>query len=286
MKCEKIYLKDYYDFLGENGKNPSVDMFLPFNMDEMDRENKKRPCMLIFSGGGYRGLSQREGEPMATNMLNEGFNVFVVNYSVAPHTFPSQLCEVAATIELIYKNADKWNCDTKKILVMGSSAGGHLAAHYSTMYDCKEVREYFPESKPVAGAVLNYPVITSNHKYWHCGSFQNLLGRENLTEEETKYFSCELNVKKTTPPTFIWCTRTDNLVPAKNSLLYADALGEHNVPYELHIYPFGAHGLATSDVHTLWGDPDKDPMFAHVNQWLGSLKKWLKYMDFCYKGNL
>ena len=279
MRCERLFLKDYYSFLGDNGKNPTLDLYLPFNMDEMNRQSRKRPCMVICPGGGYEMCSQRESEALAVHFLTEGFNVFVLTYSVAPHTFPSQMLEVAAVMELIYKNADEWNCDTDKILIMGSSAGGHLAAHYSTMFDCKEVREYFPDSKAVAGTVLNYPVITANQNYWHGGSFKNLLGKADLTDDDTRYFSCELNVKETTPPAFIWHTAEDGCVPVMNSLLYAQALSKNKVPFELHIYPFGGHGLSTADIHTI--DAEND-VTRHVSGWLYELKKWLKLMGFKY----
>lgn len=279
MRCERLFLKDYYSFLGDNGKNPTLDLYLPFNMDEMNRQNRKRPCIVICPGGGYGFVSQREAEALAVHFITEGFNAFVLTYSIAPHTFPSQMLEVAAVMELIHKNADEWNCDTDKILIMGSSAGGHLAAHYSTMFDCKEVREYFPDSKAVAGTVLNYPVITSNQNYWHGGSFKNLLGKADLTDDDTRYFSCELNVKETTPPAFIWHTAEDGGVPVMNSLLYAQALSNNKVPFELHIYPFGGHGLSTSDIHTV--DAEND-VTRHVSGWLFELKKWLKLMGFKY----
>ena len=275
MKCEKIYLKEHYSFLGENGKNPYISLFLPENLSEMNRTKAKRPCMIICPGGAYAYCSQRESEPIVYHFLTEGFNVFTVDYSVAPHAFPSQLCEIAATVELIYKNQDEWNCDTDKILIGGFSAGGHLAAHYSTMYDCKEVREYFPESKPVAGTVLGYPVITSNDEHWHAGSFKNLMGKQG-SDEECRYFSCELNVKDNTPPAFIWHTAEDAAVPVMNSILYAEALSKYKIPFELHIYPFGPHGLATADNNTNDDLPNK---YSHVH-WLDDLKKWLKIMGF------
>ena len=279
MRCERLFLKEYYSFLGDNGKNSTLDLYLPFNMDEMNRQNRKRPCIVICPGGGYGFVSQREAEALAVHFITEGFNAFVLTYSIAPHTFPSQMLEVAAVMELIHKNADEWNCDTDKILIMGSSAGGHLAAHYSTMFDCKEVREYFPDSKAVAGTVLNYPVITSNQNYWHGGSFKNLLGKADLTDDDTRYFSCELNVKETTPPAFIWHTAEDGCVPVMNSLLYAQALSNNKVPFELHIYPFGGHGLSTADIHTV--DAEND-VTRHVSGWLFELKKWLKLMGFTY----
>lgn len=84
MKTETLHLKDAYPFLGENGCDPTVDIYLPYNMTEMHRENRKRPCMIVCPGGAYAMCSQREAEPIAMHFLPEGFNVFVIYYSVAP----------------------------------------------------------------------------------------------------------------------------------------------------------------------------------------------------------
>lgn len=273
MIYEKLHLKDHFEFLGKDGKDPTIEIFLPYNMPEMGRENQKRPCMVVCPGGGYAMCSEREAEPIALNFLPEGFNVFILTYSVAPHHFPTQLCEVAAVMELIYKNTDNWNCDTSKIAIIGFSAGGHLAAHYSTMYNCKEVRKVFPESKPVNASVLSYPVITADPKHAHMGSFENLLGRKPQNKTEEEYFSCNCQVDENTPPAFLWHTAADTCVPVANSLLYAAALAEHKVPVELHVYPFGEHGLSTCDEQTL---DSTDKNAAHANAWLESVKKWLE----------
>lgn len=273
MEHKRIQLKEHFAFLGEGGKNPTLDIYLPYNMVEMRRQNMKRPCMLICPGGGYGMCSERESEVVGVHFLPEGYNVFVLTYSVAPNRFPTQIREVAAAMELIYQNAESWHCDTEKIAVMGFSAGGHLAAHYSTMFDCKEVREVFPESKAVNASVLCYPVINANERTAHMGSFLNLLGHQPETQAEEDYFSCDKHVRATTPPTFLWHTAEDKTVPVKNSILYANALAENGVPFELHIFPFGGHGLSTCDKHTI---DDMTPIYEYNSAWLTDLKKWLK----------
>lgn len=272
MKHERLELKNYFDFIGANGENPVVETYLPYNMVEMNRQNQKRPCMVVCPGGGYGMCSERESEPIALQFLSEGFNVFVLTYSVAPHRFPTQLREVAATMELIYANAEEWNCDTEKIAIIGFSAGGHLAAHYSTMFDCKEVRKVLPESKSVNASILAYPVIDADFNNTHQGSFMNLLGHAPDKAEE-EYFSCNRQVKETTPPAFIWHTAEDGCVPVVNSISYAKALIEKKVPVELHIYPFGGHGLSTSDRQTI---DNVTNIVAYNNVWLDSVKKWLR----------
>lgn len=273
MIYEKLHLKDYYTNLGNNGADPTLELYLPYNMTEMNRQDQKRPCMVVCPGGGYGMCSQREAEPIALQFLPQGFNVFLLTYSVAPHRFPTQICEVAAVIDLIYKNADNWNCDTEKIAIIGFSAGGHLAAHYSTMFDCKEVREQFPESKNVNASVLCYPVITADPQYSHRGSFENLLGHYPEEKWEEELFSCNCNVKENTPPAFIWHTSEDTCVPMENSLLYAGALRKYKIPVELHIYPFGVHGLSTCNSQTI---DNLTEVHEYNNIWLSSLERWLK----------
>lgn len=278
MIHEVIHLKDKFPFLGEDGCDPTVEVYLPYyNMSEMGRQDKKRPCMVVCPGGGYAMCSQRESEPIALPFLSEGFNAFVITYSVAPHRFPTQLREVAALMELIYENADNWNCDTSKIAIIGFSAGGHLAAHYSTAFDCEEVREVFPESKAVNASVLCYPVITADPAHAHLGSFYNLLGKQDITQQDVEKYSCDRLVKENTPPAFVWHTAADNAVPVMNSLLYAEALNKYRIPFELHIYPYGGHGLSTADRLT---NNNLNENSSHVSDWVRCAQRWLSLMGF------
>lgn len=276
MKNEVIHLKEHFSALGENGCDPTVAVYLPYNMRELNRQNQKRPCMIICPGGAYRICSERESEPIALQLLTEGFNVFVITYSTAPHGYPTQLLEVAGLMELIYQNRDIWNCNTEKIAIMGFSAGGHLAAHYTNAYDCEAVRKFFPESKPVNASVLCYPVITADPQYSHKGSFEALLGNSEVSESDIEKFSCDRLVTSQTPPTFMWHTAEDGSVPVMNSILYAKSLSDNKIPFEYHIYPYGYHGLATADIQT---NDTVNEKITHID-WLGHLKKWLRLMNF------
>ena len=276
MRCFELHLKEYYPFLGEDGCDGILQAYLPYNLTEMGRQEQRRPAVLICPGGGYGMCSQREAEPIALQYVKEGYNVFILCYSVAPHRFPQALREVAASMELIHQNAGQWNCDETKIAIMGFSAGGHLAAHYSNAYDWPEVREVFPDSKPVNVSILCYPVICAEPGITHGGSFQNLLGQFPLSPELTERFSCNRMVSEKTPPAFLWHTAEDNAVPVQNSLLYAGALTEHKVPFELHIFPFGYHGMATCTRETIAGDIT--PGMAHTQTWIDESCRWLKLM--------
>ncbi len=273
MKIFEINLKDKYNFLCNDGCNPTLTCYLPQNLVEMGRENEMRPCMVVCPGGGYGNCSEREAEPIALKFLNGGFNVFVLRYSCAPHRYPTQLREVAATFEEIYKNAVEWHCDTTKIGIIGFSAGGHLVAHYSNAYNSDAVREVCPESKKPNFSVLCYPVISADETFAHKGSFLNLLGEYPQNDDVAK-FSCDRLVTADTPPTFIWHTTEDQSVPVKNSLVYAIALADKKVPFTLRIYPYGVHGLSTVDHLTL--DDDKlNSKNALAHQWFDDLKAWM-----------
>lgn len=269
MEYAVIHLKERFP---ELAGDPTLEIYLPENMAEMGWSDKKRPCMLIIPGGGYRFVSRREAEPLALQLLPRGFNVFVLTYSVAPHAFPTQIREVAAAMELIYEMAEPWHCDTEKVAIMGFSAGGHLTAHYCNRYDCPEVRELFPDSKVPNACVLGYPVVTADPRYSHKGSFEKLNGGEYPEGEKQTFYSCECMVSEQTPPTFLWHCTGDKTVPVKNSLLYADALAEHGVPFQMHIYPGAKHGLGTADKTT---NLEIKPDWEQIKDWLPALHKWL-----------
>ena len=122
--------------------------------------------------------------------------------------------------------------------------------------------------------MLGYPVITGDPAYSHGASFKYLTGHDEPTAAELEAFSCNRMVTPHTPPTFIWSTRTDAAVPIMNSILYAEALAENGVPFSLHIYPFGRHGLATVDLQT--NLPDKlENGAALAKTWIGEALRWL-----------
>lgn len=275
MITQRFYLKEYFPELGQNECNAYMDCYIPSAFENAGEilAMKKYPCMVVCPGGGYHFTSDREAESVALQFVAEGYRAVVVRYSYKPHTFPQHLREVAGAMELIYKHADEWHVDVSRIAIIGFSAGGHLAAQYSNRYDCPEVRKLFPESKPLQATVLSYPVITDDPEYKHAGSIENYLGYEP-TERNEQGCANEYLVSEKTPPTFLWHTAEDALVPVQNSLLYAKALSDHKVPFEMHIYPFGAHGLSTVDGVVC--AEEKEPKVARAHKWVDDVKTWLK----------
>ena len=240
------------------------------------RPLEKRPAIIVCPGGGYKFTSDREAEPIAMQLMAMGYQAIVLRYSVAPVRYPQQLLQLGSLMKHLKENAREYHIDPKKIFVMGFSAGGHLAASYGVFWHKQEPWNQIGLSqkdlKP-AGIILSYPVITSGD-YAHHDSFHNLLGERY--DELKNLMSLEKQVTKYMPPTFIWHTFTDNLVPVENSLFFFYALRREGVEAELHIYPRGAHGLALANYETsnaLGGGMQKE-----CESWMGLLKTWLEYM--------
>jgi acetyl esterase/lipase len=221
--------------------------------------------VVIFPGGAYFCHADYEGEGYAAMINTLGLDAFVVHYRVLPERFPLPLLDARRAVRFIRANADKFGLDKDKMLVMGSSAGGHLAALLSTYYDEIEgecVDEIDREDYMPNGQILCYPVVCSDENVGHMGSYENLLG-DKFHEKDS--LSPELLVSEKTPKAFIWHTSSDELVNVINSYRYAEALAEHDIPCELHVFPVGRHGSALA------------PNNVYVSSWIELLRKWLLF---------
>lgn len=273
MIYEKIKLKDISSKLKES--NAVISIYIPENSEEINI-NKKRETIIMCTGGGYVMTSDREAEPVALKFVAEGFNVVVLRYSVAPNKFPKALIELAATVDYVRSKSKEWNVDKDKIIVCGFSAGGHLAGSLGVLWDNKILEEALEINKdnikPNA-MILCYPVITSG-EFAHKGSFDNLLG-ENVSEVEREKLSLEKLVSKNTPTTFLWHTFDDGAVPVQNSLFFANSLASNNVPFELHIYPNGVHGLSLCEELTAMNG-QSEHINQHAGTWFKLAVEWIK----------
>jgi acetyl esterase/lipase len=241
-----------------------------------------RNAILVIPGGGYGCVcSDREGEPIAMAFMPHGFNAFVLHYSVASkekRSFPAQLIQASLAMKHIKDNAEKYNIDPERVFVTGFSAGGHLAASLGVLWHINEVYEAvdmpFGYNKPT-GMMLNYPVISGIEKeYSHYGSFKNLFACDEVSDEQLYRVSLEKHVDEKSSPAFIFHTSTDQLVPVKNALLLADAYAEKGMPFELHIYPNGPHGMALANEITCMGsDAFVDPA---MEKWIENAVTWSK----------
>ena len=246
----------------------------------IDEKNKKGPrqAIIVFPGGAYVALAQHEGEKIALNYFAAGINAFVLHYSTRGNNpdmkYPMPQVDASNAIKYVRDNAERFNIDPEQIYVLGFSAGGHLASsmgtiwHRQEIYDAAQPMEY-GYNKP-AGMILCYPVISSTHPFGHVGSFKNLAGQE-ATQEEMDYLSSDLNVDEKTCPAFIWHTAADQAVSVKSSLMMANALDNYKIPFELHVYPKGPHGIGHPDGYGI--SEYEDP---HAATWMPLSIEWIK----------
>lgn len=227
-------------------------------------------AFIVCPGGGYHHRAQHEGEPVAKWLNSLGISAFVLNYRVSPDRHPAPLADCQRAIRYIRHHSAQWNLDKKRIGILGFSAGGHLAASISTLYKQKfyETGDLIDqESGRPDAAILCYPVI-SLLEHFHESSLHNLLG-ERPSVQLRAALSSDRNVTSETPSTFLWHTADDASVPVENSLIYAQALSKYKIPYEMHIFPNGRHGL---------GLAEQDPK---VGKWTELCKTWLIRQGFC-----
>lgn len=210
--------------------------------------------VVICPGGGYRHLSmENEGAHMAEWFAEQGYVAAVLHYRM-PNGHPEVPLEDAERAITLLRGGIEgvaphlW---VKTVGIVGSSAGGHLAAMTSTM---GRVRPDF--------TVLFYPVITAEEGKAHRGSFINLLG-EKASKKQLRYYSLHNRVTSSTPPAFLLLPDDDRTVPSVNSTLYYNALKANGVKASLHIYPIGGHGFGMRDT------------FPYKQSWQQLLIDWL-----------
>jgi acetyl esterase/lipase len=269
--------------------NPAVtlDAYVLHNSHEF-QVDQRRPVLIVCPGGGYMGLSDREAEPIALRFMAHGYHACVLRYAVQT-ALPAPILDLALAVRAVREHADEWRVDPQRIAVCGFSAGGHLAAALGVfwdkpfIYDALGVR---PELIRPNALLLSYALIdltlianfrdgvdaagqpvNSNQRMLHA-----LLGEYAPARARLDEYSLDLHVSASTPPAFLWHTADDPTVPALNALRFATACAKANVPYELHLYGHGEHGLALADAVTEIDGRLLDP---HVATWVPLALEWL-----------
>ena len=254
--------------LGTNTNDiPTLTPYLP------DPAKATGVAMVICPGGGYAHLAPHEGNDYALWLNQHGVTCFVLKYRLGSNGYrhPAMLQDAGRALRLVRAQAVDWKVDPKRVGIMGSSAGGHLASTLMTHFDSGNTNSADPverqSSRPDIG-ILCYPVITMG-EYAHKGSRDNLLGTRP-SPKLVELLSNELQVTTNTPPCFIWTTFEDKTVPMENTLLFAGALRKNNVPFDLHVYQKGGHGLGLKD----------KPPFANPHPWATDCLFWLRQQGF------
>lgn len=221
-----------------------------------------RAAVVVCPGGGYGMRADHEGAPIARWLNSLGLHAFVCDYRVAPARHPAPLDDAQRAIRLVRHHATEWKINVNRVGILGFSAGGHLVCSTGNFGDDGDANssDLVARQRGRPDAVIAcYPVISSG-EFAHRGSFNNLVGEDPVAQ---KAMSLEFSVTPRNPPTFLWSTADDQAVPVENSLLYAAALRRHRVPFALHVYPHGDHGLGLASER------------ATVSDWTHRCSHWL-----------
>lgn len=230
------------------------------------------PGIVVLPGGGYGNLADHEGAGYAAWLTELGFTAVVVRYRLGSNGYrhPAMLMDAARAVRLVRHRADALGVDPRRVGIIGSSAGGHLAATLLTHADTGVAGASDPvereSARPDLG-ILCYPVITMGPDT-HEGSRRNLLG-ETPSPEQIVELSNERHVSPATPPCFVWHTAEDTTVKVENAIAFAAALRTAGVPFELHVYEKGRHGIGLGE-----------SIPGHRHRWTADCAAWLREREF------
>lgn len=266
--------------------------------------SQKRPALLICPGGGYMNCSDREAEPVALRFNAMGYHAFVLRYSTnkvgrpgyvkmedltvppSDRVYPKQMQEIGMAMGIIRDNSIRWNVDADRIALCGFSAGAHNCAMYGANWHRPIITDVLQrpvnELRPAA-CILGYCV--SDYVFMKTGlesnpgarmffdianmSFMGIVApEENLLDA----VSPNRHVTEHMPPTFLWSTANDNMVPIENTLLMSQALAKAKVPFEVHIFEDGPHGMSLATQATAGCRAHVD---ANVAKWVDMAESWL-----------
>lgn len=250
---------------------------------------KKRPCVLICPGGAYLSLSDREAEPVALRFAAMGYHAFVLRYSVDGRgSYPAPMLEIGMAVLCIHEHAEEWLVDTEKIALCGFSAGAHNVSMYATNWQREVFQEYFGKNadklKPAA-VLLGYTLsdyvymkeakadMEPMEKQMFAASNKSFLGSEDAQEELLIKASPARFVTESVPPTFLWATAADRLVPVQHTIRMAHALADKKIPFELHIFEEGDHGLSLAIQASAMAETEINETAA---QWIPMAENWLR----------
>lgn len=289
--------------LYENRQDVTLTTYLLADSPEL-LNGKTRPAVLVCPGGGYLACSDREAEPVALRFAAMGYHAFVLRYStynngkpgfvpfnrdmaVNPNSiYPAPMRDIGKAFLTIRAHADEWLVDMDKIAICGFSAGAHNCAMYSVYWQDPVITDFFgqePDAFQPAAVILGYGIGDfhlmvqdySEPMLQAIASAANFayLGTKSPTQELLDTVSPALHVSQNTPPAFLWATAADKLVPVENTTRMANALAQAGVPFEVHIFEQGEHGLSLADQSTANSLLQVD---VDAAKWMGLAEAWLK----------
>ncbi len=275
MIYEKIDLYKYFNIKRKCGEAGYLNIYAPSAVDGM--KPKLRPAMLILAGGGYAFVSQRESEPVALKYLSNGFACFALEYT-ANTAYPVPLNEACMAMAYIREQAEKYRIDVEHICAIGFSAGGHLAGMLATLTDDEASNALGGKAKLAKpnAVVLAYPVVSLNLQTR--GQTRKVIASDD--ESLFGKLSVDKRVNANSAPVYVWHVYEDDIVSVQHSLMLAQAYHKAGVPFEMHIFEKGWHGVSVCSAETE-NDMGVVQRLKGVAKWFDMSLFWLQMRGFC-----
>lgn len=253
------------------------DLDIPTLTAYLPAANPTHTAVVIAPGGGYAMLAtEKEGVEVARWLNARGVAAFVLKYRLGPkYHYPAQLDDAQRAVRTVRAEANAIGIDPQHIGMWGFSAGGHLTAATGTLFDAGDAASTDPIERASSRPdflVLAYPVITMDESFTHAGSRLNLLG-EHPDPALVDKLSAEKQVTARTPPTFLFATSDDGVVPVKNSVVFYNALLGARVPAEMHLFQHGPHGTGLAQSYPqlkVW--PALVATWMRANGWMSAAR--------------
>ena len=270
----KSFTVDLYEYFGLKRQQNASGFLKAFVLQPNDFDLERvRPAMLVIPGGGYRYVSNAESDNVAIEYMSNGYSSFVLEYSVAPLSYPTQLLEACMAMIYIRENAQQLRIHKDRVGAVGFSAGGHICASLGIIPNEKEIVDVLGDKVELArpnAIVLAYPVVSLYDDICHKGSADNVTGGN---KDLISRLSLQNRVDKNSAPAFIWATMQDGCVPCENSMVLAMAYKKAGVPFEFHLFERGRHGLCFANRET-------ENAFYPASAWLEMSYVWLREKGF------
>jgi acetyl esterase/lipase len=251
---------------------------------------QRKPAIIICPGGAFLGFTEKETEPVALRFLSEGFQAFVLRYSIGTDfaRFPSPFIDAAKAVMSVRQNCDRWGTDPNRIILCGFSTGGQVAATLGATWR----EDYLKNSlkadsqlfKPNA-LILGYPLLDmecfysfNQHKSQEMDTllemmFTSIYGTMFPTKQMMEKWNIVDRINVHFPPTFLWTTSEDSFIDVEESMKFIKTLAAYKIPYEFHIFERGAHGMSLG-TEGLTGESIKNR--GNAPKWFELAMHWMK----------
>ncbi|MDD3172309.1 MAG: alpha/beta hydrolase [Herbinix sp.] len=274
--------------LQEGLSNASLAAYIPNSFPE---HQLLKPAVIICPGGAYLGITEKEAEPVALKFISEGYAAFILRYSIGEMArFPSPFIDLARAVMMIRSNASKWGIHPNNICISGFSTGGHVASAFAVSWQnelfAKALNADHTLFKPDA-LILGYPILDFKRfkmKHEDTSSemrtliemmFTYIYGTLNPKNSQIDEWNIINQITSNMPPTFLWTTAEDNYADMEEIMDFIKSLAVYHIPYELHIFQKGDHGLSLGN-HTVGYGMEKIRKLGNVPNWMTMALQWLK----------